>query len=95
MFPGFTTEIQKIMTELQREPEQFKDRIIFMSMYNDIVWEERGNTEECEKISFVVANYARRFPLGRRSFLGPGSEKKWCGTYSGSQTDIGTKLLNK
>ena len=29
-----------------------------------------------------VATYARRFPLGRSSFLGPGLEKKWYGTYS-------------
>ena len=40
---GFTTlgileEIQKFMTELQCEPEQFKDRIFFMSMFNDNVW---------------------------------------------------------
>ena len=52
IFPVFTTlgileEIEKFMTELQCEPEPFKDRIIFMSMYNDIVW--GGNTEECEK----------------------------------------------
>ena len=44
-FPGFTAlgileEIQKMMTELKCEPEQFKGRIIFMSMYNDIVWRE-------------------------------------------------------
>ena len=32
------------MTELQCEPEQFPGRIIFMSMYNDIVWREQGNT---------------------------------------------------
>ena len=55
-FPGFTTlgildEIQKMMTELQCEPEQFKARIFFMSMYNDIVWGERGNTERCENNS--------------------------------------------
>ena len=41
-FPGFTTwgileDIQKMMTELQCEPEQFKGRIIFMSMYNDFI----------------------------------------------------------
>ena len=53
-----------------------------MSMYNNIVWRERGNTEKCESNSVVEANHARRFPLGRWSFLGPGSEKKWCGTYS-------------
>ena len=42
-FPGFSTlkilaEIQNIMTEIQCEPEQLPGRIIFMSMYNDIVW---------------------------------------------------------
>ena len=41
-FPGFTTwgileDIQKMMTELQSEPEQFKGRIIFMSIYNDFI----------------------------------------------------------
>ena len=87
IFPGFTTldileEIPKFMKDLQCEPEQFKDRIIFMSMYNDIVWGEQGNTEKCENNSVTVANYARRFPRGRWSFLGPGSEKKWYGTYS-------------
>ena len=50
-------------------------------MYNDIAWGERGNTETCEKKN-IVANYARRLPLGRWSFLGPGSEKKWYGTCS-------------
>ena len=73
IFPGFTTlgileEIQKLMTELHCEPEQVKGRIIFMSMYNDIVWGEQGNTEKCIVNSVIVANYARRFPLGRRSF---------------------------
>ena len=52
IFPGFTTlgileEIQKIMIDWQCEPEQFKGRIIFMSMHNDIAWWERGNTEKC------------------------------------------------
>ena len=32
--------------------------------------------------SVTVANCARRLLLGRWSFWGPGSEKKWCGTYS-------------
>ena len=51
IFPtlGILEEIQKIMTELQCEPEQFTDRIILMYMHNDIVWTEQGNTEKCEK----------------------------------------------
>ena len=85
--PRFTTlgileEIQKLMTQSQCEPEQFNGGIIFMSMYNDIVWGEQGNTEKCDNNSVTVANYARRFPRGRWSFLGLGSKKKWCGTYS-------------
>ena len=41
--PGFTTwdileEIQYFVKEQQCEPEHFKDRIIFMSMFNDIIW---------------------------------------------------------
>ena len=56
IFPGFTTlgileEIQKLMKCIQCEPEQFKDTIIFMSMYNVIVWRDQGSTEKCEKNS--------------------------------------------
>ena len=76
-YTGIVEEIRKIMTELQCELEQFNDRIIF----NDIVWGERGNIEKCETNSVTVVNYARRFLLGRWSFLGPGSEKTWYGTY--------------
>ena len=47
-FTGFTTlqilaGIQNMMTEMQCEPEQFPGRIILMSMYNDIVWGDKGN----------------------------------------------------
>ena len=86
IFPGFTTlkildEIQKMMTELQCEPEHFKGRIICMSMYNDNVWREGGNKENCMMNSVTNADHARRFSPGRWSFLGPGSEKKWYGTH--------------
>ena len=86
IFPGIMTlglleKIQSLMRDLQCEPEHFTDRIIFTSMYNDIEWREKGNTERCEYNSQTVANYARKCPRGRWSFLGPGSEKKWCETY--------------
>ena len=62
IFPGFTRDSKK-MTELQCEPEKFKGRIIFMSMYNDRAWKERGNTEKmydefcysCELCSQILA----------------------------------------
>ena len=87
IFPGITTsglleKIRSLMRDLQCEPELFNDRIIFMSMYNDIVWQEKGNKEKCETNSQTVANYARKFTRGHWSFLGPGSEKKWYGTYT-------------
>ena len=42
-FPEFTAleilaEIQKVMTDIQFEPEHFERRIIFISVYNDIDW---------------------------------------------------------
>ena len=52
-----------------------------MTMYNDTVWGERGNTEKCIMNSVTVANYARRFLLGHWSFLVPGSDKKLYGTH--------------
>ena len=69
------------MRELQCEPENFTGRIIFMSMFNDIVWDHKGNNEMCENNSKTIQKYARRFPRGHLSFLGPGSEKKWYGTH--------------
>ena len=40
----------------------------------------KGNNELCTANSKTVADYARRFSHGHWSFLGPGSEKKWCGS---------------
>ena len=75
IFPGFTTmailnEIQEMMGQLQREQENFTGRIIFMSMFKDIVWDAKGNDELC------VHTSKTRFPRGHWSFLGPGSEKE-------------------
>ena len=86
-FPGITTlglleKSQSLMRDLQCKPEHFTDRIIFMSMYNDIAWQEKGNTERCKYDSQSAANYARKFPRGHWSFLELGSEKKWYGTYT-------------
>ena len=42
IFPGFTTlqlvdKVQEFMTKMG-DPSQFQGRIIFMSMFNDIIW---------------------------------------------------------
>ena len=52
-----------------------------MSMFNDISWGSEDNEQECESSAQLVSNYAKRFPPGRWSFLGRGSEKKWYSTH--------------
>ena len=63
------------------DPSQFKGRIIFMSMFNDIIWGSEDNDRECSANATLVSILAKRCPAGRCSFLGPGSEKKCCSTY--------------
>ena len=50
---GLLAKIQSLMRDLQCEPEHFIGRIIFMSMYNDIAWGEKGNKERCEICSQI------------------------------------------
>ena len=86
IFPEFTTlefvrEVQKFMNKMS-EPEQFQGRIIFMSMFNDIIWGNKDNETECNAYSTLVSLFAKRFSTGRWSFLGPGSETKWYSSYN-------------
>ena len=83
VFPGFTTlqfcgKINDILSRLGEEPETFTGRILFMSMFNDISCDGKGNEEECVANSKVVSILAKKFGIGQWSFIGPGSEKKWC-----------------
>ena len=62
---GILNEIHKTMGELQCDAADFKGRIIFMSMFNDMVWDAKGNDELCENNSKRIEEYARRrFPRG-------------------------------
>ena len=88
-------EVQRFMNKMG-EPEQFQSRIIFMSMFNDIIWGIKDNEKECIANSTLVTLVAKRFPGGRWSFLGPGSEKKWYSTYNerpGGQWDKVAELM--
>ena len=87
IFPGFTTigileEIQELMKGMQCEPEHFTGRIIFMSMFDEIMWRENDNTEECDQNAIEDRKYARRFHRGHWSFPGPGLQKTWYKTCS-------------
>ena len=41
-----------------------------------------GKQKETKKDVNTIHRQARKFPRGHRSFLEPGSEKKWCGIYT-------------
>ena len=84
IFPGSTAlelvrEVQAFMSKTG-EPDQFQGRINFMLMFNDIIWGYKDNEMECIAHSTLVSLFAKRFPVGRWSFLGLGSEKKWYST---------------
>ena len=86
IFPGFNTlqlcnKVQEFLLKMSVEPEDFTGRIIFMSMFNDISWGSEENERECIANATLAAVFAKRFPAGRWSFLGRGSEKKWYYSY--------------
>ena len=81
IFPGFTTlrlcgKINDLLSNLGQTPETFTGIILFMSMFNDISCDRKGNKDECLANAGVVKVLARRFGIGQWSFIGPGSEKK-------------------
>ena len=98
-FQGFTTltVLKEIQTDLARKntvPENFKDQIIFMSVFNDI--ESEKNDEKCISNAKNVKNYSKRFLPGRWTFLCPGSEKKWYGrSYDGQWDRIANKMVQQ
>ena len=82
IFPGFTTlqlcgKVSDLLSDLEQTPETFTARFLFMSMFNDISCDRKGNKEECLANAGVVKVLARRFGVGQWSFIGPGSEEKW------------------
>ena len=82
IFRGFTTlqlcgKINDLLSDLGQTPETFTGRILFMSMFNDISCDRKGNKDECLANAETVKVLARRFGIGQWSFIGPGSEKKW------------------
>ena len=82
IFPGFNTlqlseEVKRLLLRLDETPENFIGRIIFMSMFNDISCGSKDNEQECLANAKLVSVYAKKFPKGQWSLIGPDSEKKW------------------
>ena len=72
IFPGHTmmTLLQEVQNMIEKDNIKLEDRIIFISMYNDIDWVRKGNEESCKRNSSSVAKYAQKIPKGHWSFLG-------------------------
>ena len=99
IFPGFTTlqlcgKINDLLSDLGQTPETFTGRIIFMSIFNDISCDRKGNKDECLANAGVVKVLARRFGVGQWSCIGPGSEKK-CYPSENSHKELGIILQKK
>ena len=67
--PGFITlqlcdKISDLLSYMGQTPETFTGRIIFMSMFNDISCDGKGN-EECVANARVVKVLARKFGVGQ------------------------------
>ena len=100
IFPGFTSlqlcdRISNLPSSLGQSPETFTRRILFMSMFNDISCDRKGNKNECLANAGVVKILAKRFGIGQWSFIGPGSEKKWYFLPRTVHKEPGTTLLKK
>ena len=75
IFPGFTTlqlcfKISDLLSDLGQTPETCTG-ILFMSMFNDISCDRKGNKDECLANASVVKVLARKFGVGQWSFIGP------------------------
>ena len=84
IFQGFTTlqlcnKVQEFINKMG-DPTQFQGQIIFMSMFNDVKLGTTDNEQECIANATLVSLFAKRFPAGRWSFFGLGSQKKWYST---------------
>ena len=62
--PGFTSlelvrEVRNFMNKTS-EPEQFQGRIIFLSMFNDMIWRSKDTETECIANSTLVSLFAEK-----------------------------------
>ena len=76
IFPGLTAlqlcgKVTDLLSRLGEAPETFKGRILFVSMFNDISCDRKGNKSECLANATVVKVLAKRFGIAQWSLIGP------------------------
>ena len=74
ILPGFTTlqlcgKVKDLLSDLGQTPETFTGRILFMSMFNDISCDRKGNKDECLANAGVVKVLARKFGVAQYTLL--------------------------
>ena len=100
IFPGFTAlqlcgKVTDLLSNLGETPETFSGRFLFMSMFNDISCDGKGNKEKCLAKARVVSVLAKRFGIEQWSFIGPCSEKKWYSMEENSPQGIWDHIADK
>ena len=100
IFPGFTTlqlcgKVTDLLSRQGEESETFTGRILFMSMFNDISCDGKGNEEECVANSKFVSILAKKFGIGQWSFICPDSEKEWYSMEENSPQGIWDHIEDK
>ena len=90
IFTGFNTlqlcgKINDLLSDLGQTPKSVAGRNLFLSMFNEISCDRKGNKDECLANAGVVKVFARKFGVGQWSFIAPGSEKKWYSTENSPQ----------
>ena len=93
--PRIHDRIQQMMGELHCDPADFKGRIIFMSMFNDIVWDAKGNEELCEHNSKRIGEYAQRFLAVIGLSLDLVQKRSGTAHTMADKTDVGIRLWRK
>ena len=58
------------------EPENFPDRLLFVSMCNDIGWNRKGYKEDTLAIAEPTASFAQQFLPGHLMFCGLGKRSQ-------------------
>ena len=88
-------KVKDLLSDLGETPENFTERILFMSMLNDISCGTKDNEEEGLAHAKVVSLYVRKFGTGQWSFIGPGSKKKWYSMKKDSPQGIWDNIAEK
>ena len=70
-------EVKRLLLRLDETPENFTGRNIFMSMFNDILVDQKTMKKNAWRMPNSFLCMQKRFGKGQWSFIGPGSEKKW------------------